>query len=1062
MALEDRIRLPALNLIHRRARLLDTLAGFIEAHYRLITVYAPGGYGKSILLADFAQTTDLPVCWCSLEPADRDPTSFLTLLAYSITDRFHEIEPDRLLKVVQQGDTQVSIRHLADLLANVGPHLIIIDDYHKAVSAGMTLALNRLLEQLPSTSTMIVAARGDMALETGQIIDLLIAEQATGLSEEELRFTPAELQRVMRKRFGRQIDLATAAEIAQATDGNIAQILLTGHLMHADELLGRLGQRLGDDREVIYDYLATEVFDKQPPELQRFMLRTAILPEMTAELCNELLEITDAHTYLEQLIRRDLFITQVGVGFRYHDLFAEFLQTKLAEDEQLYGQISVKAGHLLTARSRFEEAAALYLSVQAWDETVTLLENRGGFFYDTGRALTLHNWLAQIPKQELNQRPRLLLLQGRVLANDLSKPEAAQTLFKQAAQQFSRQDDLIGAAEAEVWQSVSLRMMGQAEESLALVSKGLAQLDALDAEKRVIAWATRYRGIAYGVSGKVPESISDLYQALALFERIGDTYNIGICHHDIGISLERQGHVDGAINHFRQAIQIWETLGNGNDLARSLNSLGVSLQMLGHYDEALERFNESIEIALRIGAISRAAYAQASIGDVYLACQKYELSDEAFTKSTELARQVGAKSLEIYNVVKQGECLFQQQQLDQALSLSISAQHHAAENGLNFEKGLACTLQAKIYVRRARYRDSYSLFAEALTSFAQSDILEQARVRLWWGYSLLLDCKAKAAFEQLQKAIGLALTMDQLRVGLGPTVGETQQLLLHFRHHADTSPGVRDSIRALLEEKQSTLQTSRPSLQVFAFGPASLIVAGEYKHFLSMRGSVHKMPEFLLYLILEGRGEGCRWNDISVALWPDIEPEKASDSFHHVLKRLRSSIFGRSDYITVQNDIYRINSDYLEWCDALAFESLFQEASIAPPKEKLALQLELIDLYRGEFLASFELEEWGATYRTKYEIQFLQMINLTSEQLLEARDPRHALTVINKGLARDNFREDLHCNALRAYAQLGLYDDLKDYYREINKFFKEELGEPPAPETQQLYKQLLTAKINFT
>ena len=92
MALEDRIRLPALNLIHRRQRLLNMLTEFVETGYRLITVYAPGGYGKSILLADFAQTTDLPVCWCSLEAADRDPTSFLTLLVYSITDRFHEIE----------------------------------------------------------------------------------------------------------------------------------------------------------------------------------------------------------------------------------------------------------------------------------------------------------------------------------------------------------------------------------------------------------------------------------------------------------------------------------------------------------------------------------------------------------------------------------------------------------------------------------------------------------------------------------------------------------------------------------------------------------------------------------------------------------------------------------------------------------------------------------------------------------------------------------------------------------------------------------------------------------
>ncbi len=291
MALEDQIRLPALNLIHRRLRLLNLLTRFVESGQRLITIYAPSGYGKSILLADFAQTTNLPVCWCSLRPADRDPAAFLALLAYSITDRFHEIERNGLLRVVEQADTQNSVRRIADLLSNVGPHLIIIDDYHKANSAGTTLALNRLLEQLPAASTVILAARGDMVLETGHIIDLLVAERASGLSEEELRFTPEELQLLMRKRFGRQIDLDTANTIARATDGNIAQILLTGHIMHAGEMVGRLQRRLGDDREMIYHYLADEVLTKQPPELQRFLLHTAVLPDMTAELCNNLLEI---------------------------------------------------------------------------------------------------------------------------------------------------------------------------------------------------------------------------------------------------------------------------------------------------------------------------------------------------------------------------------------------------------------------------------------------------------------------------------------------------------------------------------------------------------------------------------------------------------------------------------------------------------------------------------------------------------------------------------------------------------------------------------------------------
>ena len=128
MALVDQIQLPTLNYIHRRPRLLNQLIDFVEAQQRLISIYAPGGYGKSILLTDFAQTTDLPVCWCSLIPANRDPASFLTLLAYSITDRFHEIDPAQLDKIVARGDTEMSIHHIVETLATVGEHIIIIDE----------------------------------------------------------------------------------------------------------------------------------------------------------------------------------------------------------------------------------------------------------------------------------------------------------------------------------------------------------------------------------------------------------------------------------------------------------------------------------------------------------------------------------------------------------------------------------------------------------------------------------------------------------------------------------------------------------------------------------------------------------------------------------------------------------------------------------------------------------------------------------------------------------------------------------------------------------------------
>jgi two-component SAPR family response regulator len=115
-------------------------------------------------------------------------------------------------------------------------------------------------------------------------------------------------------------------------------------------------------------------------------------------------------------------------------------------------------------------------------------------------------------------------------------------------------------------------------------------------------------------------------------------------------------------------------------------------------------------------------------------------------------------------------------------------------------------------------------------------------------------------------------------------------------------------------------------------------------------------------------------------------------------------------------------------------------------------------LYQGEFLAGFEVGEWGAAYRASYEARFLQVVKLTGEQLLEDGSPGEALTVIYKGLAQDYFREDLQRSAFRAYAQLALYDRLAAHYVELRETLKREFDAPPDPATEQLYRQLMAER----
>jgi tetratricopeptide (TPR) repeat protein/DNA-binding SARP family transcriptional activator len=683
-----------------------------------------------------------------------------------------------------------------------------------------------------------------------------------------------------------------------------------------------------------------------------------------------------------------------------------------------------------------------------------LLEANALALYGAGRVSTLYEWLKQFPEPELARHPQLLLWGGRILNNDLGKPSAAMTSLQQAETQFLKQGDLSGAAEACVLQSVVLRMMGRAADSVTMASKALDQLEPIKAGDRVAADAIRNRGLAHGTAGHTLEALSNLRRALQLYEELGNKYRIGMCHQEIGACLCQQGNIPGAEHHFKQAILIWQELGNSSDLANTLNSLGVYLYSVGRYEEALRQFQDALDVAHQIKATRRVAFVQASIGDVYLACLDYERAAKAYALSTEAAREAGVQRLEIYNLVKTGEGLLGLHDLGQALSLASRARQLAAEIGLTHEEGLASALQARIHARQADYAASVELFEDALACLTGNDVLEQAKVRLWWGHSLLLDARSSAACEQLQEAIRLALTMGELMAGLGPTIAETRSLLLHALHRPQTPVGTRDSIHLLLEQCPDEASLTTPSLHVFTFGSPMLVVAGERKQF-SQRGRVRRMPEFLAYLLLKGEEGGCRWGEVSAAIWPDLGSDKASISFHQTLKRLRDGIFGTHGYIIVQDDYYQVNPQVLEWCDALAFERLFERAARATPQEALPLQLELIALYQGEFLAGFEVGSWGAAYRALCEDRFLQVVNLAAEQLLNRDAPQEALGVISKGLAQDYYREDLHHGALRAYAQLGLYDQLVLHYTQLRDTFERELGAPPDPALTQLYQQLV-------
>src|SRR3990172_715285 len=74
----------------RRPRLVDFLHDNI--HRKLILISAGPGYGKTSLLVDFLQDTELTTSWYSMDPAGADPWVFVSHLVGSIAQAFPTLE----------------------------------------------------------------------------------------------------------------------------------------------------------------------------------------------------------------------------------------------------------------------------------------------------------------------------------------------------------------------------------------------------------------------------------------------------------------------------------------------------------------------------------------------------------------------------------------------------------------------------------------------------------------------------------------------------------------------------------------------------------------------------------------------------------------------------------------------------------------------------------------------------------------------------------------------------------------------------------------------------------
>lgn len=164
--------------------------------------------------------------------------------------------------------------------------------------------------------------------------------------------------------------------------------------------------------------------------------------------------------------------------------------------------------------------------------------------------------------------------------------------------------------------------------------------------------------------------------------------------------------------------------------------------------------------------------------------------------------------------------------------------------------------------------------------------------------------------------------------------------------------------------------------------------------------------------------------------------------------------------LTPQPRTLRLNLSDVD-CDLLAFDAALSQAEspkIAFPEEPLK---RAISLYRGPFLPDC-LEEWALTERNVYEQAYLSALERLSRITREKGEPASSVHLLRLLLATDPYRESATCALMQSLADCGDGAAILEVYRNLRLLLHRDLNTEPAPETEALYRNLLSRKPSPT
>jgi LuxR family maltose regulon positive regulatory protein len=397
----------------QRTRVLEVLDQ--NRDVPVVSVEAPGGYGKTTALQQWVAKDSRPCIWITVRPQAPDATWLARRFVDGLVERGLLSAPVTLPSAVEPVAWHLSLLPVVEQAvgAVASPFVLVVDEAGALAGPEWESLAASVAGHLPAGSQLVLAGR---SLAPSSLRHLQASGAFVSLGPEVLALDAVEGAAVARSL---DLDLPDDAlqRLLDETGGWPIAVPLAVSALRA----GRTPSTPITTQE-LRDYLRREVLDNLSPSDGRLLLACSVLPELDEGMCDAVAETGGSVARLRSLAVTTRLLTPVdqqGSRFRLHPLLASFLSDELhATDPALWSRSHIRAAAVAERRGDLDLAVFHLRSAQddAW--LAALVWEHAAHLLGNGRFATLRRWLEGVDDSRLAAQPRLALTAAWVASHE--------------------------------------------------------------------------------------------------------------------------------------------------------------------------------------------------------------------------------------------------------------------------------------------------------------------------------------------------------------------------------------------------------------------------------------------------------------------------------------------------------------------------------------------------------------------------------------------------------------------------------------------------------------------